>query len=156
MRNIIKPNTNRAKAWKVMRVMGKFSAVDIITTAGIPGANIHYYMFGLTKAGYLVKVGWRRTAGQAGAEMVYRLVRNTGPQPPILKTLHLLYDPNTNEYWSEDPEVAALAAAEAAAEERTRQLEALPLNSPKKKVALKEPVRLLSPRRKTSEADHVD
>lgn len=106
-RNIIRQNTNREKAWKVMRAMLSFTIADVVITAEVPYENIRHYVDCLLHAGYLRKEGRKPVAGRPGLDNIYRLVKNTGPKPPVQKALRFLYDPNTKEYWSENPELTA-------------------------------------------------
>ena len=37
---------------------------------------------------------------------MYRLIRNTGPLPPVVKTFNCVYDPNTDEIHTDDMDLA--------------------------------------------------
>lgn len=97
--NKIRLNSDRAKAWKVMRGIGStFCASEIATVSGGNYENIKRYICVLHMAGYL------RQEGKRSHEYLYRLVKNTGPKPPVQKDIKYIYDPNTDQYWMEDPE----------------------------------------------------
>jgi hypothetical protein len=97
--------TARERAWKVMRMQrGPFTTGDIARLSEANQENLVHYFYTLTKAGYLSVVGYRSNPPKPGQERLFRLVKNTGPHPPLQKDLDLLYDPNTKEYWAEDPE----------------------------------------------------
>ena len=148
-RNVIRRNTNREKAWKVMRAMLSFTIGDVVITAEVPYANIRHYVDCLLHAGYLKKEGRKHIAGRPGLDNIYRLVKNTGPKPPVQKALRFLYDPNTKEYWSENPESAALLA------EPTSSTDG-PLVSPSIKGSIKQYVPLLCPHKKKAISDGGD
>jgi len=98
-------NTDRERAWNVMRIhKGSFTRKDVARLSESSLANASKYMNTLLKAGYLMIVGFRSLAPKPGKEALYRLLKNTGPRPPIQKDLGSLYDPNTKSYWAEDLE----------------------------------------------------
>ncbi len=144
VRNVIRPNTNREKAWKVMRAMITFTLSDVVITADVPYENIRHYVDCLLHAGYVRKDGKKRIDGRPGFDVIYRLIKNTGPKPPVQKALRFLYDPNTKEYWSENPELMAILSAFATV---TDVPELPPL-----KGSVKKYVPLLCPRKKKEAA----
>jgi len=92
--NKVHLNSDRAKAWKVIRgISGNFTVSEIVTIVGANYENIKRYIRCLYDAGFI------RNEGRKGHEKVYRLIRNTGPKPPVQKTMKFIFDPNTNEYW---------------------------------------------------------
>ena len=93
-------NTDRERAWKVMRIhKGPFTRKDIARLSEASIANISRYMNTLLKAGYIRITGYRSLSPKPGKEALYRLIINTGAKPPIMKDLGYLYDPNINRYW---------------------------------------------------------
>lgn len=84
----------RARAWTSMRILGRFTIADIMATAEIPRQNASKYLVALEKAGFLVRVR-DNVSGQAGSLIIYRLVRNAGPDAPIVQTNGDVLDPNT-------------------------------------------------------------
>lgn len=148
-RNVIRQNTNREKAWKVMRAMLSFTIADVVITADVPYENIRHYVDCLLRAGYLKKEGRKHVPGRPGLDNIYRLVKNTGPKPPVQKALRFLYDPNTKEYWSENPELGALMV------EPASNMDGLPV-SPPIKGSLKKYVPLLCRREKKAISDGGD
>lgn len=137
MKNNIRKNTGRERAWKLMRSMGKYTLSDIATLAEADYDNIRHYNLCLLKAGYVRQVGTKRQEGRSGCDKVYRLVRNTGPRPPIQKALRFIFDPNNREYWAED--AALIAEATAATMEKSRSVGRgrLPESKPKAIVTVK-------------------
>lgn len=114
MKNNLRKNTGRERAWKLMRAMRMYTLADIATLAESDCENIRHYHQCLVRAGYARQVGTRRQEGRPGLDKVYRLVKKTGPKPPVQKALRFIFDPNSGEYWSEDPaQVAEVTAAEA-------------------------------------------
>lgn len=109
MRNVSRKNTAREKAWKLMRVMGNYTLTDIATLAEADYANFGHYHQCLVSAGYVRQVGTKKQEGRPGLDKIFRLVKNTGPKPPVQKELRFLFDQNTGEYWCEDPERVAEA-----------------------------------------------
>jgi hypothetical protein len=92
--NKVRINSDRAKAWKVMRGWnGVFTASEIAAIAEADYHNIKRYIRCLYDAGFL------RNEGRRGHEKIYRLIRNTGPKPPVQKQIKFIYDPNADEYY---------------------------------------------------------
>lgn len=85
--------------WRSMRMMDFFTPDELVahsntdsTTVAITTAKA--YCTALTKAGYLrVKQKARPPNHQA----IYKLVRNTGPQPPQIQRVKQVYDPNLDQ-----------------------------------------------------------
>lgn len=105
--NNIRKNTSREKAWKLMRSMGSYTLSEIATLAEADVENIRHYHLCLVAAGYVRQTGTRRQEGRGGVDKVFRLIKNTGPKPPVQKELRFLFDQNTGEYWADDPEKVA-------------------------------------------------
>ena len=102
--NRVRMQTDRAKIWKVIRAHKEgFTSADIEILTDATYINIKRYLKILADAGYLRRKRKANLNGK-GTHWVYRLVKNTGPKPPVQKALRFLFDPNTNEYWVEDPE----------------------------------------------------
>jgi hypothetical protein len=103
-RNRQEKNTARERAWRVMRIIRTpFTIKDIARLSESEVANLTHYLYTLRKAGYFVVVGYRSMPPRPGRERLFRLVKNTGPKPPIQKNPRHLYDPNIGEYWIETP-----------------------------------------------------
>ena len=95
-------NTARERAWQVMRIIrGPFTIKDIARLSESEVVNLTHYLCTLKKAGYIVVVGYRSMSPKPGRERLFRLAKNTGPIPPIMKDLRHLYDPNIGEYWQD-------------------------------------------------------
>lgn len=80
-----------ARAWASMRILRRFTARDICTTAEISIDYVRRYLMALKANGYT-----RQVAREDGY-YVYQLVRNTGPKAPTLTKVIVLRDPNTGE-----------------------------------------------------------
>lgn len=74
----------RQKMWQSMRIMKRFSRVDIMRT--VPGAtvtNINKFFARLEVCGYIGKIG-SYVSGRAGEYQAYALLKDTGPVMPVL------------------------------------------------------------------------
>lgn len=155
--NNVRKNTAREKAWKLMRVMRTFTLSDLATLGETDYANIKHYVQCLIVAGYVRVEGKRQQEGRKGRDNVLRLIKNTGPKPPIQKALRFLYDQNSGEYWSENPEIAALMTAQ---QPVPAVLPPVTMGPDGKwisgRIHIKDFKPLLSRRTKKTEAPHVD
>ena len=98
--NKYRPGAGRARMWEAMRGLRRFTIGDICEVTGEDYHNAKRFVRVLELAGYLKK----SKAREPGARYVYLLVRDTGPKAPVQKAIRFLWDPNTDEYWFEDPE----------------------------------------------------
>lgn len=86
--------TAQEKIWKVIRgINGEFTVEDVIVLTEERHSTVSVYLSLLFRAGYIRKIGTRRTT-RGGGQNVYRLIKNTGPKPPLQR--RCLYDPNTD------------------------------------------------------------
>ena len=86
--------TATSRIWQSMRIMRRFGVVDLMLTAAASRDMVVRMLGILTKASYL-RMTSRHTAGQPAQ---YSLVRNTGPQAPVLKEGRRgFFDPNLNQ-----------------------------------------------------------
>lgn len=103
---IVRSETMRDRAWRAMRLRGKFSVADLImlTAQGNeknPGSNMLKYINGLTRAGILVELPRRefplKNTSNGCKRWWLRDENNTGPLAPIVRTRHRkqVYDPNS-------------------------------------------------------------
>lgn len=81
----------REQLWRTMRILGSFATQDLIVHAttedcAIKLGSAREYLKYLAKAGYIVQ----RQRGGA-----WRLVKNTGPRPPVIQQIPQVFDPNT-------------------------------------------------------------
>ncbi|MDD3446903.1 MAG: hypothetical protein PHS60_15960 [Zavarzinia sp.] len=85
----------RAGAWRAMRVLGNFTLRDLHVTSGISEVDAKSFCKYLVKAGYIVF----RAKGAGGRPSVYRFVegRYTGPRPPQVARIMVVFDPNIGE-----------------------------------------------------------
>jgi len=83
----------RARLWQSMKIRRTFRVGDIAATTGVGEESAQHFVRFLVRAGY-VEVD-REHDVHVGEEATYRLVRNTGPEPPIvLKSRQQIFDPN--------------------------------------------------------------
>lgn len=87
------PETHRARVWRSMRILKRFTYSDLQATAETSRRNISNYVGSLHEAGYLHK---RRGTRQHASEVVWMLARDTGPNPPRVLRDGRVFDPNTN------------------------------------------------------------
>jgi hypothetical protein len=85
--------------WRAMRMLQGFSPVDLAAHAATPTVAVSpedaaAYCQTLTRAGYLRVV---RKAAPPLRPAIYRLVRNTGPLPPVLRRVRAVIDGNTGQ-----------------------------------------------------------
>jgi hypothetical protein len=95
----------RGNMWTAMRQMTTFGPLDISVAASTettpisPALAVEYCRM-LLRIGYLRVI---RKAVPGVRDPVYRLIRNTGPRPPVERRVALVWDPNT-EAWLGHPE----------------------------------------------------
>lgn len=90
---------SRQRAWNSMRVLRVFSTIQIVATAEISAINLRKYLPGLARAGY-VQLAQAKQNGKVQGHAIWRLVRNTGPRAPIVRTDGTgVYDPNQDEVY---------------------------------------------------------
>lgn len=102
VKNNQRKNTARLRVWRIMRIGKLFTVNEITIMAEAGRGNIKHWLYCLEQAGYIRKVGTKKSDSGIGKENVYRLVKNTGLEAPIQKDMGFLYDPNTKEYWAKD------------------------------------------------------
>lgn len=83
--------------WRTMRMLSQFSPRDVAAHATTDIVNVSdwaakSYCSMLLRTGFL-KVVTKATNGKSQA--VYRLIRNTGPNPPMIQRTKQVFDPNT-------------------------------------------------------------
>ncbi len=90
--------------WRTMRMLAEFSARDVAAHANteavaVSESTAKTYCSMLYGAGYL-----RQTqAPRPGRLAVYRLIRRSGPRPPMIQRIKRVFDPNTGEVWDVRP-----------------------------------------------------
>lgn len=89
-----------ANMWRSMRMLARFSAVDLAAhstteTVNVSEATAQSYCSMLARTGYLRVV--QKADPVRARKAVYRLVRNTGPRPPMIQRVKQVFDPNTRE-----------------------------------------------------------
>lgn len=86
--------------WRTLRMMkGDLNARELAAHAGTPEIPVREaaaadYLGNLHRAGYLECVKPGKGTGRGGIQARYRLVKNTGPRPPMVCRTHAIYDPN--------------------------------------------------------------
>ncbi|WP_425072555.1 hypothetical protein [Sagittula sp. S175] len=88
--------TPEGNMWRTMRRMGSFSPLEIAMHANAGGIEVtlraaQEYCRQLLTVGYL-KV--RQTAIPGRRQAIYQLIRNTGPQAPVVRRVSGVSDPN--------------------------------------------------------------
>lgn len=86
--------------WTAIRTLTNFSAHDVAVHGSTDEVAIgveeaHAYVRALLRFGYLRVI---RKAVPGRSPATYRLTRNTGPQPPRLRRVTGLHDPNTGAF----------------------------------------------------------
>jgi hypothetical protein len=86
--------------WRTMRAMGEFSPRELAShsttdTVGVSETHAKVYCSKLLAAGFL-RVLRKARPGQQQA--IYRLVRNTGPRPPVVQRVQRVFDPNNGKF----------------------------------------------------------
>jgi hypothetical protein len=83
--------------WRTMRMLAQFSPRDVAAHATTDIVNVSEttakaYCTALMKAGYLKVVA---KAAPPRKQAVYRLIKNSGPKPPMIQRTKQVFDPNT-------------------------------------------------------------
>jgi hypothetical protein len=99
-------DTLRQRGWTAMRISGRFTVASIAILARrptdrYPEDELRRYFRALRSAGYLALLPVRAGDPKAGAAapQQWRLIRDTGPQAPVLrKRGTLMFDPNLGEH----------------------------------------------------------
>ena len=86
-----------------MRVLGIFTISDIQATAEVTRQNASKFLVALERAGFVARVR-DNVNGRAGSRIVYRLVRNTGPDAPAAQETGDVFDVNTGTLYGPDGE----------------------------------------------------
>ena len=89
--------------WRSMRMMAQFTARDLAIHSTTPSVNVSEetaksYCKMLWRAGFLREI----RVSRPGRASIFRLIRNTGPRPPMIQRVKRVFDPNTNTVWPVD------------------------------------------------------
>lgn len=88
------PNTVRARLWKSMRMMRRFTIPDLIETAEASDTCARKFVRALVESDYVHVL--RKTNFRLMTHTTYLLVNDTGPQAPRLRKREaVVWDPNT-------------------------------------------------------------
>lgn len=84
--------------WRTMQKLREFSPTDVAHHATtdeitVPVETAKQYCKVLLAAGWLRVL--RKARPVRGEQAVYRLIRDTGPRPPMVQRVKAVYDPNT-------------------------------------------------------------
>ncbi len=82
--------------WRSMRMLAQFSFRDIVAHSTTDAVTISDTT-AKTYCGMLLRCGYLRVVQKAdtrGRAAIYRLIRNSGPQPPMIQRIKVVYDPN--------------------------------------------------------------
>ena len=90
--------------WRTMKMLVTFTADELALAASLPDSIVSKatavdYCRKLAEAGYMATL----VAGKPNRAARYRFVRNTGPKPPQITRIKVVFDPNLQEIV--DPEV---------------------------------------------------
>lgn len=85
--------------WNTLHRLGDLSARELAhhaSTEAAPVAEIAAkdYLRNLLKAGYVQKVSSGKGLGRGFVQSKYRLIKRTGPRPPMVQRCNAIYDPN--------------------------------------------------------------
>lgn len=94
----IKRGSNDGRIWSAMRTMGVFTPDELFAICANDDVKISFeyvrtYCRKLQTAGYFAVIEKARSGGRSAR---YKLVRDTGPLPPAVKTLECVVDGNTD------------------------------------------------------------
>lgn len=84
--------------WRSMRMLAQFTALDLSAhstteTVTVTENTAQSYCTMLLATGYLRVV--QKADPVKGRKAIYRLIRNDGPQPPMIQRVKQVFDPNT-------------------------------------------------------------
>ncbi|HWP00027.1 MAG TPA: hypothetical protein VNL74_05290 [Methylococcus sp.] len=85
--------------WNTLDRLGDLTARELAHHASTPEVPVAEtaakdYLRHLHKAGYLVCIRPGKGIGRGGIQAKYRLIKRTGPRPPMVQRCHAIYDPN--------------------------------------------------------------
>lgn len=85
----------RSRAWQAMRILLEFSVPELAATADADASNVYRMVRQLVSVGYAECI--HTSSGETGDHARYRLLRDTGPHAPRLRTDGAIYDLNRQE-----------------------------------------------------------
>jgi hypothetical protein len=86
--------------WRTLRILrADTNARELAAHASTPQIQVREtaandYLQNLHRAGYLHRVKPGHGVGRGGIQARYRLIRDTGPRPPMVCRADAVYDPN--------------------------------------------------------------
>lgn len=86
--------------WRTLRLLkGDINARELAAHASTPAVPVSPvaagdYLRHLYRALYVVRTGMGKGTGSGGIQARYRILRDTGPRPPMVCRAHCIYDPN--------------------------------------------------------------
>ena len=94
------PN-DRTRMWQAMRILREFSSQSIAATSECSVRSARIYINALKDAAYVAVA--KSTSFEVGDYTIYRLLENTGPHAPRLRSNGTsLFDPNTDKEVARD------------------------------------------------------
>ncbi len=88
--------------WRSMRMLGTFGTIDVSLHSTTPTVTVSPETV-QAYCGMLLSTGYLRAVTKAdpikGRKAVYRLIRNDGPQAPMIQRVKQVYDPNTRKVY---------------------------------------------------------
>jgi len=86
----------RQNMWRTMRIRKVFTLDDLVALSStdhkVSPEEAETYMKFLEKAGYI-----KNTDGKSRPKAAYRLIKDTGPKPPMIQRIKRVWDPNLRE-----------------------------------------------------------
>ncbi len=88
--------------WRSMRMLGTFGVTDVALHSATPSVSVTIDT-AQAYCGMLLSTGYLRVVTKAdpvkGHKAVYRLIRDDGPQAPMIQRVKQVYDPNTRKVY---------------------------------------------------------
>jgi hypothetical protein len=96
----------RKNLWRTMRIMKQFDFTMLVEASSTDTHKVAPSE-AKTYLRYLIRAGYVRQAGKDFVTATFRLVRDTGPKPPMIQRVKQVYDPNLKKVtWSSRKEAA--------------------------------------------------
>lgn len=89
--------TSYHRIWDLLRMNSEISRDEILQLAAVSRDHAETYLRELHRAGYIKKVRRIEADFHTRKQWVYKLLEDTGPLPPRIIMVAMLYDPNLEE-----------------------------------------------------------
>jgi hypothetical protein len=88
--------------WNTLYRLGDLNARELAhhaSTESVPVAEVaaRDYLGMLLKGGYVAVIKPGKSLGRGGIQAKYRLIKRTGPRPPMVRRCNAIYDPNLHQ-----------------------------------------------------------